>query len=375
MVTRVLHLIKGLGPGGAEQLLVNQAGVTGDPDMEFHVAYLVSWKNHHVPALEAMGWQVHCLRSDRPYDLRWLWRLRRLLQDHEIDVVHGHSPLVAAMSRLLMRTLRHRPVRTVYTEHNEWGRHRPWTRRLNRSTIRLEDHVLAVSEAVKRSMPGGLEVEVLLHGIDIDQISAEREHREAVRLELGIAADEIVIGTVANFRREKAYEVMLEAAATVVESRPNVRFVSVGQGPLEDEIRSMRDRLGLADRFVLLGYRSDATRVMSGFDVFTLSSHHEGLPVSLMEALALELPVVATSVGGIPDALGSDDIVVPPGDPAALARAYVRTVDVLPVTRRPEEQSRRFDARVAADALAERYRRLAVGGARSSGGNRRPSGR
>ena len=354
VTTRVLHLIKGLGPGGAEQLLVNQARATEADDLVFSVAYLVSWKNHLVGPLSEAGWQAHCLESDRPWDLRWLLGFRRLVNREQIDVVHGHSPLVAAFARLVLRTVpRKRRPRSIYTEHNEWGRHNKWTRRLNRWTIRSEDHLIAVSDAVKQSMPVELDVEVLIHGIDVDAVAAQKAHRAAVRHELGIADDEVVIGIVANFRREKAYDLLLDAAAHVVAQNPKVRFVSVGQGPLEGEIRSQHERLGLDDRFLILGYREDATRIMSAFDIFTLSSHHEGLPVALMEALALDLPVVATDVGGITTALAdATAIVIAPGDSATLASSYVAMLEKRPI---PPEPQPRFEASESALRLADSY--------------------
>lgn len=324
VATKVLHLIKGLGPGGAEQLLVNQARASDDQEFDFTVAYLVSWKDHLVPRIENAGWDTVCLESDRPWDLRWVWRFRRLVRHGEVDVVHGHSPLVSAFARLAMRTLpkRNRP-RLVYTEHNEWGRHRPWTRRLNRWTIGFEDHVIAVSQGVRDTMSPDPDVEVVIHGIDIESVAAQAGHRDEVRGELGIADDEFVIGTVANLRKEKAYDVMLEAAALAVGRNPKLRFVSVGQGPLEAEIRDHHARLGLGDRFLLLGYREDAVRVMSAYDAFTLSSRHEGLPVSLMEAMALGLPVIATDVGGIKAAVVDwPAAIVDSGDVEQLARAY-----------------------------------------------------
>jgi glycosyltransferase involved in cell wall biosynthesis len=101
--------------------------------------------------------------------------------------------------------------------------------------------------------------------------------------------------------------------------------VAVGRGPLEHELRDQAARLGLGDRFTFLGYREDALRVMSAFDVFCLPSHHEGLPVALMEALALGLPVVATRVGGVAEVVtdGEEAVLVPPSQPARLAGALV----------------------------------------------------
>ena len=185
-------------------------------------------------------------------------------------------------------------------------------------------------------------------------------HRGAVRHELGIADDEIVIGIVANFRKEKAYDVLLEAAAKVTAENPKVRFVSVGQGPLEAEIRAHHERLGLGDRFLILGYRDDATRVMSAFDIFTMASRHEGLPVSLMDALALELPVVATPVGGIPDALDeSSSILIEPGAVGALVAAHTEMAERVRLgTTSTGAGAERFDAKAAASTLAKRYQEL-----------------
>ncbi len=366
MTPTVLHLIKGLGPGGAERLLVNQARAGAGSAVTHRVAYLVPWKNQLVPELEAAGWATTCLGTGRAWDLRWARRFRRLVLDSDVGVVHGHSPLVSSIARLVLATLpdENRPA-TLYTEHNEWGRHRRLTRWLNRRTIGREDQVLAVSTGVRDSMPPHLDVHVVRHGIDVAAVAAQAAHREAVRAELGVEADGFVVGIVANLRREKRYDVLLDAAARVVAADHRVRFVSVGQGPLEDEIGARHRRLGLGDRFSLLGYRDDATRVMSAFDLFTLTSDHEGLPVALMEAVALGLPVVATRVGGVAEALvGTDAVLVDPGDVGALADAYLAAAAGQIQARRADPS--RFDAGAAATELDRRYRELAgqVGRAR-----------
>lgn len=360
MPTRVLHLIKGLGPGGAEQLLLNQARSDGpSADMTFDVAYLVPEKNHLVPAIREAGWGASCLVAEGAKDVRWLFRLRRDLSRNPVDVVHGHSPLVSALSRLMLRTLpRNKRPTSVYTEHNEWPRHHRATRLLNRLTVRLEDHVIAVSKAVRDSMPQRLAVEVLIHGIDSNVVASQKRHRDEVRSELKIGQDELVIGIVANYRKEKAYPLLLHAAATVLDHSPNLRFVAIGQGPLEKEIQDLHQRLNLGDRFQLLGYQPDATRLMSAFDIFTLSSLHEGLPVALMEAMALQLPVIATSVGGIPAALADwPAILVAPGDSRALAEAYMHAGDLIPDgTANTRMESGRFDVRSSVSRLHDIYK-------------------
>jgi L-malate glycosyltransferase len=366
-VLEVLWLIKGLGPGGAEQLLVNQARVRDRKRVHVSAAYLVPWKHHLVAPLQEAGVEVTCLDGPRNWDLRWALRLRRRLRRHPVDVLHVHSPLVAAVTRLLLRTLR-RPVRPahVYTEHNRWPRHSRATRILNRLTYPLDDVTLAVSDDVRDSIPPQLahRAHVLVHGVDADALAGEIANRDATRAELGIGPDEVVVGIVANFRKEKAYEVFLDAARQALASELPLRFVSVGQGPLEDETRRRLADLGLGDRVLLLGYRPDAARVMAAFDIFTLTSRHEGLPVSLMEALALGLPVVSTAVGGVPQAVddGTEGLLVPPDDARALADAYVE------LARSPQRRqamgaaaarrSHDFDVRRAERRLEEIYREV-----------------
>ncbi len=122
-------------------------------------------------------------------------------------------------------------------------------------------------------------VDVVIHGIDLDEARSQRAHRAAVRCELGIADDELVVGTVGNLRQQKRYDLLLRAARIVVDKDKRVRFVAIGQGQLEAQIAEWHRASALGDRFQFLGYRPDAVRVMSAFDVFTLASDYEGLPV------------------------------------------------------------------------------------------------
>ena len=148
----------------------------------------------------------------------------------------------------------------------------------------------------------------------------------AVRAELGVGPGEVLAVTVANLRAQKNYPGLLAAAQIVVDRGAPVRFAAAGQGPLEAEVREEHAKRGLGDRFLLLGYRDDATRLIAGADLFVLASHHEGLPVSVMEALVLGVPVVAPAVGGLRQAVtdGESGVLVRPDDPAALADAIAR---------------------------------------------------
>jgi glycosyltransferase involved in cell wall biosynthesis len=206
----------------------------------------------------------------------------------------------------------------------------------------------------------------VLQGIEVAHVQAQRAQGAEVRAELGIDPGTIVIGTVANLRVQKAYPDLLEAAREVIERRPDVRFVAVGQGPLEAEIRAMHARLGLGDRLLLLGHRPDAVRVMGACDVFVLASHWEGLGVAVMEALALGLPVVATAVGGVPEVVehGREGLLVPPGHPGELAAALLAVVSDDRLRREMSAAAARRGAALSIDAAVRRteavYYELAV---------------
>jgi glycosyltransferase involved in cell wall biosynthesis len=364
---RVLWLVKGLGPGGAEHLLVAAAAVHDKAAFNFEADYLLPWKDALVPDLEALGVHTHCLEVRDERDLRWARRLRtRLLRD-PVDILHAHSPYPAGIARLVVRTLpaRVRP-KLVYTVHNTFPSFSTPTRIMNGLTYPLDDVDLAVSTEVHETIWPRLRdrTEVVVHGVLLDQVRAEIVHRDEARRELGIAEDEIVVGTIANFRAQKDYPNLLAAARSLIDRSWKGRIVAVGQGPLEAEMRALHDRLGLGDRVLLLGQRADAVRVLGACDIFTMASDNEGLPVALMEALALGLPVAATAVGGIPEAVtnGVEGLLVPPKRPDALADA-IETISDDPALRRgmaaaAAAAGARFDIRIAVARIEQIYRDL-----------------
>jgi glycosyltransferase involved in cell wall biosynthesis len=323
----VLILIKGLGRGGAEQLLASGAPYLDTERFRYRFAYLLPWKDSLVAELEAGGLAVDCL--DGAKGLGWVGRLRGLVRREGIDLVHAHSPVAAAAARA---ALGRRP-RIVYTEHNVWSRYHPATYAANLATFPRNDHVFAVSDEVRASVryPGPLRslpmppVETLHHGLDQAAV-AGWGGPDGVRAELGIPEDAPVVGNVANFKAAKDHPTLLAAAARVRERVPEVRFVLIGQGPLEPETRRLAAELGLEGTVVFTGFRTDAHRLLAALDVFTLSSTYEGLPIALIEAMALGRPAVVTRVGGVPEVLGdgAQGLLVPPRDPAALADGLLR---------------------------------------------------
>ena len=321
---KVLWLVKGLGPGGAEQLLLLSARVADRERFDFRVAYVRRDKTHLVPEFEAEGLTPERLGSGRRSRIGWIADLRMAMT--EVDVVHAHSPILASAARLVAKTIpRARRPAVVTTEHNEWTSHRAPTRLLNGLAAPWDAHHWAVSQQVKDTVWPSRRAgyDVLIHGIERTSSQLDPAERARVRASLGITDDEVLSLTVANLRKNKDYPSLLRAARSALDAEPRLRFAAVGQGPLVAEVEALHAELGLGDRFALLGFRRDVPALMAAADIFTLSSAHEGLPVAVMEAFAAGLPVVATTVGGLPQQVtsGVEGLLVPPGDPTALAHA------------------------------------------------------
>jgi glycosyltransferase involved in cell wall biosynthesis len=327
MAARVLWLTKGLGLGGAERLLALTAAGLDHDRFAVDVAYLLPWKDAFVSELEEAGVRTICLGALRTVDPRWVMRLRSLLRTEDYRILHTHSPVPASAARLLARRSHH----VVHTEHNLWDRYRWPTYAANAATYRRNDAVLAVSDGVAGSIvrprwqrsAGWPDVETLLHGVDVERVWRGPAARAAARKVLDLPPTQPVVGTVANFTPKKDHAGLLEALVTVREAVPDVLWLMIGSGPLEAELRGKATALGLDANVRFLGSRDDVLDLLPALDLFVLGSRFEGLPISLLEAMASEVPVVVTTVGGIPEAVtdGVEGTLVPPAAPQALALA------------------------------------------------------
>jgi glycosyltransferase involved in cell wall biosynthesis len=322
---RILVAIKGLGIGGAEKLIAEGARYWDREAFDYRVAYALPWKDALVPSLESQGIPVTCIGSKRGFlPDAWL-RLGRMASEQGIDLIHAHLPSLGIVARVGTR------VPVVYTEHNIAQSYRWPLRVANRLTYRGNAATIAVSDAVAASVAGfgGREARVVVNGV---AASVSAEDAWAARVELGVPADQPLVAHVGNIRPHKGHANLIAAAALLRHRDPDTLVVSIGgekhAGDLERLERLARDR-GVADRIRFLGSRSDALRFVAAADVVVNPSDFEGLPVAVLEAMALGRPVVATAVGGVPDlvAPGASGILVEPRDPVGLAAAVDTLLD------------------------------------------------
>jgi glycosyltransferase involved in cell wall biosynthesis len=314
--------------------------------------------------LRGEGFPVEVVQRRAGLDLGCPWRLARLYARHKVDLIQAHqyTPFFYA---LLSRMLSRRPV--LFTEH---GRHQPdYPRRkrivANRLLLRRRDRVVAVGEAVRQALIANegippRRVEVVYNGIDTARFG-EAGDRDAVRREMGLPADELVVIQVARLDYLKDHGTAVRAMGQVVRQAPRARLLLVGEGPEEAAIRGQVEREGLQDQVRLLGLRRDVARLLHAADVFLLTSVSEGVPLTLIEAMAAGLPVVSTDVGGTAEVVveGETGYLAPAKDDAALATAILRLAGD-PALRQRLGEAGKARARAAFDEprMAERYAQL-----------------
>lgn len=352
---RVFHLIKGLGRGGAEGLLLGCGDRGRDPAVTYGAGYFLPWKDALEAPLRSTGVEVVRFTARSSVGMAFqVGRIASFLRTWRADLLHCHLPLAGVVGRLAGRVAG-TPV--VYTEHNLMERYHPWTRRANLWSWRLQARVVAVSaevaSSIERHAGGRVPVRVVRNGVPVARLRRDPEAGAEVRRRLGIPPEAPVVGQVAVFRRQKRLDLWLETARQVLRDRPDARFVLVGDGPLRPEIERRSRELGLTSAVTFTGLQDDVRPFLSAIDLLLVTSEFEGLPLVLLEAMALELPVVATAVGGVPEAVadGRTGRLVPFGEPGASAAA---TLALLANPTRAREMGRAARRRVKTEFSTDR---------------------
>jgi glycosyltransferase involved in cell wall biosynthesis len=298
---------------------------------------------------------------------RWL-SLRGILRRERVDVLHAHM-FGSNVGGTVIGRLARVPV-IVAHEHTWSFKGRPLRRFVDREVIGRGSSVfIAVSRDDQRKMIEieGVNPEKVLHvpnGIAPPPPPSGAD----VRAELGIPAGAPVIGTVSVLRPQKALDVFIRASAELLHDDPDLRVLLAGDGPLKGELAELVHGLGVQDRLLMLGYRSDSPDVMAALDVAVSSSAFEGSPLAVMEYMESARPIVATRVGGVPDLIedGVHGLLVEPGDVTGLAAAIRRMLADREAARRMgeaarERRRREFTVELMVRRLEALYGRLAEG--------------
>jgi glycosyltransferase involved in cell wall biosynthesis len=234
-------------------------------------------------------------------------------------------------------------------------------------TARFFDRVIAVSEDIRSALSRRIrrqKLAVIYNSVDIAAIKSSRSAHD-VRAELGIPANHALIGSAGRMVPVKGYDIFIRAAEKIRKENPDVHFVLIGDGAERPALEHQAQSRGLEDSLIFTGFRRDIHDLLGSLDVFVISSFHEGIPVVLLEAMALGRPIVTTAVGGVPEVV-SDGVsarLVPPGDPSLLADSIMqlladRTIGAELAAGAQKTVAERFSTEAQATRLVETYRQL-----------------
>jgi glycosyltransferase involved in cell wall biosynthesis len=267
---------------------------------------------------------------DRLRIIRCLRMMRSILTNDSFDLVHAHGYFADIVSIPVAKALSVPVVSTCHGFISNDLKLRAYNS-LDRFILRFADKVIAVSDEIKqqlvRSGIEGRRIEVLLNAVHAhprgEQASA---HRAAKRKFLNVRDSEWIVGYIGRLSPEKGVKNLIRAGSMLVESGAPLKIVIIGDGPELPELTALVDQCGLASRVIFVGFQSDTSSWMPALDVLCLPSFTEGTPMSLLEAMAHGLPVVASAVGGIPSIIqsGHNGILVSPNQPEELSQALAR---------------------------------------------------
>ena len=311
----VAHLLPWPGIGGTEHATLRIARAAAERGYRNIAFYRkdspVVGEFFRDAGLEIAPYELAELSARRPLPfVRNTLALRHAFRAHGVDLVHC-ADIDAALQVAPAGRLTGVPVLCHIRN--------PWTSMMRREAVVLSavDTFVFVSRDTWSTFAyrvGPARGRVLYDGLDV-QAAPDQASRAAVRRELGIAEGVPVIGMTARVSEQKDYITLARAAKRVLDLVPDARFVIVGDHERHAAhrehyalVQRELERLGVADAFIFTGFRSDVARVMGAFDVFVLSTHFEGLPLVILEAMAMQLPVVATAVNGIPEVITSDSV-------------------------------------------------------------------
>lgn len=328
---RVCHILSAdLWAGAEAQAATVASYLVGRADVSLSAVLLN--EGQLARELRRLGVPVTVVDENQNSAIRILTFLTRFFRENDVNVVHTHRYKESVLGTIAAKLAGVPHV--IRTVHGLSEPMRGWDRAkirayeaLDKAILRVfGDLVIAVSERMAETLKGsGYKPTAVTHihnGVDLRNVKARRPAAD-VRRALGVDPHMILIGTAGRMWPVKGHAYLLRAAKRILEKEPGVRVLIVGSGPLKDELRALARDLQIDGECLFVGPRSDIYDLIGAMDIFVLPSLEEGIPMALLEAMALQKPVVATAVGGIPEIIRhrATGLLVSPRDEQALADA------------------------------------------------------
>jgi glycosyltransferase involved in cell wall biosynthesis len=328
---RVLELrsVRGTGGGPEKTILLGTAHT--DPERFGITVCYIRDERDEVFGInqwaERLGIDYCEIRERNSFDPS-IWRpLQRLIRERGIQIVHSHDYKTNLLAWLLARSENIIPLSTVHGWTGHSRRERFVYYPVDKRVLRRFPRLIAVSSEIRQELircgANGDRVEVILNGIDHRRFERHPELRGPARAALNLDPDHVVIGAVGRLEPQKRFDLLMMAVARLQARRPNLRLLIAGDGSLATELQQTVAMLGLQKVCRLVGHCDDVPGFHDALDLLVQSSDYEGTPNAVLEAMALQTPIVATDVGGTAELItnGVHGLVVPPGNIDAIAAA------------------------------------------------------
>ncbi len=287
--------------------------------------------------LKSIGIEVEVLDESKDEFLRLRRKVIGILHGRNIDIIHSHryKENILAASIKKKCGIEH----LIQTVHGISERFKGFAMYKARAyavanrvfTRRYFDKIITVSDDIKQQLQKIIPESRLttMHNAVDPGIIKPSKTADEIRREFNIDSKAPIIGATGRMVPVKAYDLFLRAAQVVLERRPDARFMLVGDGPLRLSLQELSVRLKIADKVIFPGFRDDIFDIMNAFDIFAISSHHEGVPMALLEAMSLKKAVVSTAVGGINEVIedGVSGLLVEPNSAITLAEACLEVLN------------------------------------------------
>lgn len=325
----VLFVLGSFGTGGSERVVLDLCKSFNREECEPYVVSL--YGGELIDEFTKIGIWSKCLNKKDGIDFNLMYRLSRIIKEKDIDVINAHhfSPFIHSSFGSLINK---KPL--LYTDHTAYEVQQVafFWRMAAIMVLKRCYGVIGISKGSSRQLKETFRVPdhkvfTILNAIDLERFRC-RIDKEKKRQSLGIHGDEKVIGCIGNLREQKNHINLLKAFRIVLGRFPYVRLLIAGEGPMKEILLNLSRQLEIDDHVSFLGARLDAEELYQIMDVYCLSSHYEGLPLTILEAMASRVPVVGTDVIGINDIVihGQTGLLVEPDNADKLAEAIIETL-------------------------------------------------
>jgi len=323
---KVLHLVEDLKVGGLEMVIESIVLSLDKSKYDVHV-WCLAGGGDIAEELKEKGVLVRIIGKRSYYNFMNILLLAYLFRRENLHIIHTHGYFASTFGRLAA-SLAGVPVMIthVHSTYNEYGKRNLMVERF---LSFFTDKIICVSKAVQRFVVEreGIresKTSVIYNGISLPQNGLPIKDRKAQRPTESVSAQDVVIIEVASLNENKGQHILLNACQQVYKKNPAIKLIIVGQGPSQSTLQEEAKQLGMESAVIFTGQRKDVYGLLAMSDIFVLPSiHREGLSIAVIEAMAMGLPVIGTSVGGIPELIEDrvSGFLVPPGDTDQLARA------------------------------------------------------